>query len=103
MTAGVTATPRVQFVTARARPELGGIESHVAEVAGRADRSALVVPAGDDAALAAALVRMYRDPTLRDRLREGARERVREFVQSRVAERYDTIYADVVARVRATS
>jgi glycosyltransferase involved in cell wall biosynthesis len=53
--------------------------------------------------MAAALVRMHRDPTLRDRLREGARERVREFVLSRVAERYDAIYADVVARVRATS
>jgi glycosyltransferase involved in cell wall biosynthesis len=67
------------------------------------DRSALVVRAGDDAALAAALVRMHRDPTLRDALREGARERVREFVQSRVAERYDGLYADVVARVRAAS
>ncbi len=31
-----TTRPRVQFVTTRARPELGGIESHVAEVAGRA-------------------------------------------------------------------
>ncbi len=36
MSAGSTTRPRVQFVTARARPELGGIESHVAEVAGRA-------------------------------------------------------------------
>ena len=34
--AGVTTRPRVLFVTARARPELGGIESHVAEIAGRA-------------------------------------------------------------------
>ena len=32
----MTTRPRVQFVTTRARPELGGIESHVAEVAGRA-------------------------------------------------------------------
>ena len=36
MNAGVTTRPRVLFVTARARPELGGIESHVAEIAGRA-------------------------------------------------------------------
>ncbi len=67
------------------------------------EHSALVVPAGEPAALAAALVRVSRDETLRDRLREGARERVREFVQSRVAERFEGIYADVVARARGAS
>ena len=67
------------------------------------ERSALVVPAGDVSALAAALVRVSRDEALRTQLREGARERVREFVQSRVAERFEGLYADVVARVRAAS
>jgi glycosyltransferase involved in cell wall biosynthesis len=40
--------------------------------------SGLLVPAGDSAALAAALLRLIRDPALRDRLRAGARARFLE-------------------------
>jgi glycosyltransferase involved in cell wall biosynthesis len=46
----------------------------------RDGETGMLVAAGDDAALAAALERLVRDPELRDRLGEGGRERVeREF------------------------
>lgn len=66
---------------------LGGIADMVVD-----ERSALVVPAGDAAALAAALGRVLGDASLRAALTAGAREDVRPFLQSRVAEQLERIY-----------
>ncbi len=54
--------------------------------------SAIVVPPGDPAALAAGLARLAADPALRERLGQAARERVRSFSAERVAERIDAVY-----------
>lgn len=72
---------------------LGGIADMVVD-----ERSALVVPSGDHAALAAALGRLVDDPGLRERLVTGARDDVRPFLQSRVAEQLEGIYRRVATR-----
>lgn len=58
----------------------------------------LLVPPGDDAALAGALGKVLRDPDLRDRLGEAARRRAEaEFTIERMADRYERLYADALA------
>jgi glycosyltransferase involved in cell wall biosynthesis/GT2 family glycosyltransferase len=62
----------------------------------------LVVPAGDPAALAAALVRLSADPTLRRRLGEVARQRVRqEFAWSEIARRTERVYETAIGASRS--
>jgi glycosyltransferase involved in cell wall biosynthesis len=63
-----------------------------------------VVPAGDDSALAAALVRLLRDERLRERLGANAREAVRAFTYERAADAFaralDSAYASAGRRQR---
>jgi glycosyltransferase involved in cell wall biosynthesis len=57
---------------------------------------ALVVPAGDAAALAGALVRLEGDAELRRRLGDGARARALEMRPERVAARLDALYRELL-------
>ncbi|MBS41960.1 MAG: glycosyl transferase family 1 [Nocardioides sp.] len=74
----------------------GGIADMVTD-----ERSALVTPSGDVAALATRLERLLADGDLRARLRAGALEDVVPFTLGRVADRLGALYAETVARVAA--
>jgi len=71
---------------------MGGIADMVTD-----DESALVVPAGDVAATAAALTRILFEPGLADRLAAQARVQVKRYLQSRVASDFEEIYASLVS------
>ncbi len=61
----------------------------------------LVVPVDDAEALAAAMLKLYRDPGLRVRMGEAARRRIREaFAIDSVAERLEGAYARALAETR---
>lgn len=60
--------------------------------------AALVVPVGDEAALAAAIRRLAGDPQLRARLGAGAQEAVKACDEEAVVERLDAVYREVLAR-----
>ena len=66
---------------------MGGIADMVVD-----GESALVVPAGDVAATAAALARMVAEPSLRERLSAQASVEVRRYLQSAVAAQLEGIY-----------
>jgi glycosyltransferase involved in cell wall biosynthesis len=57
-----------------------------------ADGAGLMVPIGDAAALADAVVRIVRDPALRERLATRARETARRFTAERMAAEVLTVY-----------
>lgn len=78
----------------------GGIADMVVD-----ERSALVVPPRDPAALAAALDRLGGEsgPALADRLRAGARDDVRPFLRSAVVAQLESAYERVVATQRAAA
>lgn len=63
------------------------------------DVSGLLVPAGDDTALAEAMARMLLDHALRLRLAAGARERAKAYSWHRVGEAIAALYADLMQRV----
>ena len=63
------------------------------------DRSGLLVPAGDDTALAEAMARMLLDHALRLRLAAGARERAKAYSWHRVGEAVAALYADLMQPV----
>jgi len=65
------------------------------------DVSGLTAPAGDAAALAGTLSRLLADPVLCRRLRAGGVERVRLFTDTAMAERYLTLYRELVEMKRA--
>jgi glycosyltransferase involved in cell wall biosynthesis len=60
--------------------------------------SGLLVPPGDERALAAAMSRVLTDADLRSRLGVGAQKRVRAFTASAVAEQLESVYARVAPR-----
>jgi glycosyltransferase involved in cell wall biosynthesis len=60
--------------------------------------SGLVVPPGDERALAAAIGRVLTDSDLRSRLSAGAHRKVRAFTASAVAEQLESVYARVAPR-----
>jgi glycosyltransferase involved in cell wall biosynthesis len=61
------------------------------------DTSGLLVPAGDDRALASAIQRVAADPALRRRLGHAARERANTtFSLSGMADRYDEVYKNAL-------
>jgi glycosyltransferase involved in cell wall biosynthesis len=58
----------------------------------------LLPPVGDDAAMAGALLRLFRDPGLRARMGQAARQRVVEnYSTGHVADRYEALFAEVLA------
>lgn len=62
------------------------------------DLNGLLVPAGDHAALAAAIRRVATDPVLRRRLGDAARERANTtFSLSTMVHKYDEVYDDALA------
>jgi glycosyltransferase-like protein len=61
------------------------------------DKSALLVPPGDSAALAAALGRLASDPLLRRRLAAGGRPLVDRFTWAESASAHRDVYADALA------
>jgi D-inositol-3-phosphate glycosyltransferase len=63
------------------------------------DVSGLLVPAGDDVALAEAMARMLLDHALRLRLAAGARERAKAYSWHRVGEAIASLYADLMQPV----
>jgi glycosyltransferase involved in cell wall biosynthesis len=60
----------------------------------------LLVPAGDVAALAAAMERLVADGELRERIGRNARERARDFTPEVVMPQIERLYYDTVARFR---
>jgi glycosyltransferase involved in cell wall biosynthesis len=57
----------------------------------------LLAPAGDEKAMAGALVRLFRDPALRGGMGRVARQRIIDnYSTDRVAERYETLFAQVL-------
>ena len=76
---------------------IGGIVNLIVD-----GESGLLVPPGDDRALAAAMGRMLADGGLRAQLGAGALEKVRAFTASAVAERLEAVYARVAPRSPAT-
>jgi glycosyltransferase involved in cell wall biosynthesis len=62
--------------------------------------SGLLVPAGDEEALAAAMQRLIDDPVLRSALGEAARKRAELFAASRVLPQFEAMYQELVAGER---
>lgn len=64
----------------------------------RDDESGLLVPAGDPAALGAAMIRLLEDPTLRARLARAGRARVVDLYEAaHVTRRLEALYARLLA------
>jgi glycosyltransferase involved in cell wall biosynthesis len=56
----------------------------------------LLTPVGDDAAMAAAMARLFHDPALRQRMGQAARQRIVEnYSTAQVAERYEALFAEI--------
>jgi phosphatidylinositol alpha-mannosyltransferase len=66
----------------------------------RADRDALLVPAGDVNALQQALRRVFDDPALRARLVTEGRARAEQFSMTHLAERYLELYERALVPAR---
>jgi glycosyltransferase involved in cell wall biosynthesis len=61
----------------------------------------LLAPVGDDSAMAGALIRLFRDSALRARMGQAARQRILDnYSTSQVAERYETLFAEVLGERR---
>jgi len=69
----------------------------------RDGQTGLLVPVGDDAALAKAILRLIDDPALAQRVAAAARRYVEtEFTLDRMAERYRAVYEEVLGRAGGT-
>jgi len=78
---------------------IGGIPEMV-----RDGEEALLLPAGDEPALARALERLVRDRGLREALAAGARRRAASFTPAAIVPRYEAAYERIVrARSRSSS
>jgi glycosyltransferase involved in cell wall biosynthesis len=72
---------------------LGGIVDIIED-----DVSGLLVPPGDEGALANAMQRLLDDEGLRSAIGQAARERVKRFTASRVLPQFEAMYAELLAR-----
>jgi glycosyltransferase involved in cell wall biosynthesis len=82
---------------AAARPVVASAVGGLAEAVVH-ERTGLLVPPEDPGALAAALARLLRDPSLRARLGDAGPARVREkYTSERMVEAYEALYAEVLA------
>jgi glycosyltransferase involved in cell wall biosynthesis len=85
---------------AAARPVVASAVGGLAEAVVH-ERTGLLVPPEDPGALAAALARLLRDPSLRARLGEAGPTRVREkYTNESMVEAYEALYAEVLAEGR---
>lgn len=75
----------------------GGIPEIVAH-----ERSGLLCPPGDAAALAQAITRLLSDPACRERLSHGALEQGRRFLSSAMVNAYIQLYPTVIAKWRGS-
>jgi glycosyltransferase involved in cell wall biosynthesis len=75
---------------------LGGIVDIILD-----GESGLLVPAGDEVALAAAMQRLLDDAELRERLGAAARVRIERFQAARVLPQFEQLYRDVLEASRA--
>jgi glycosyltransferase involved in cell wall biosynthesis len=64
--------------------------------------SGLLVPPGDEGALAVAMQRLLDDEHLRAAIGEAARARVEQFTAARVIPQFEAMYAELVARPRGS-
>lgn len=67
----------------------------------RHEREGILVPAGDEAALAGAILELYRDPARRRRYGEAAKRRAAAFSAPRMADRYVKLYETIAPGVVA--
>jgi glycosyltransferase involved in cell wall biosynthesis len=72
--------------------DVGGVADVVAD-----GETGIVVPAGDEAALAAALIRLARDSELRDRLGAAAPGRAGGYAADRLVDDLDSLYRHLLA------
>jgi glycosyltransferase involved in cell wall biosynthesis len=57
----------------------------------------LSTPAGDDSAMAGALIRLFRDPALRCRMGQAARQRILDnYSTGQVVDRYEDLFAEML-------
>jgi glycosyltransferase involved in cell wall biosynthesis len=75
---------------------IGGTTDMVDETTG------ILVPPGDDAALAAAMEDLIRDPERREAYGRAAAERAKDFTLETVLPRYEQLYRDVIAAAAGT-
>ena len=76
--------------------DIGGITDIVQH-----ERTGILVPAGDDPALAHALTRVLTDPALSRTLGEAGRQRLRDaFSWTHIVDRWEDVYARVIDRAR---
>ena len=85
----------------RGRPVIGSRLGGIVDIIEDED-SGLLVPPGDDAALAAAMRRLIDDRDLLDRLGGAARARVQQFTAARVLPRFEAMYDELIGASRAT-
>jgi len=75
---------------------VGGIAETVLD-----GETGLLVPVGNDAALADAILRLLNDPALAQRVAAAARRYVEtEFTMERMADQYRAVYEEVLGRTR---
>ena len=91
---GLVALESMACATPVVGTRVGGLQTVIEN-----DVSGLLVPAGDDAALAEGIARLLLDQGLRVRLAAGARERAKAYSWRRVGEEIAALYADLMQPV----
>jgi glycosyltransferase involved in cell wall biosynthesis len=99
-------SPNEGFSCALAEAMSAGLASVVSRIPANAqlienEVHGLLVPVGDDPAMANALIGLFRDPALRGRMGKAARQRILDnYSTDQVAERYETLFAEVLGERR---
>jgi glycosyltransferase involved in cell wall biosynthesis len=96
-------SPNEGFSCALAEAMSVGLPSVVSDIPANAQLvddgvHGLLTAVGDDAAMAGALARLFRDPALRARMGQAARQRIVEnYSTGQIADRYEALFAEVLA------